>query len=92
MYLIPRNFSDNGRIWGMFEARSLFLVIAVALPPTFLLLYLTILPLVLRGILWGVFAVFPALLILSGMANRLLTRYRFSKEAGMYVLRGTKRR
>ena len=85
IYFIPRNYSDNGRLLGLFEGRHVVQAVAVALPFTLLAAYLPWLPLLLRAILWGALAIFPALLCLSGMADRLWLILTFRREARRYL-------
>jgi len=56
----------------------------MAMPTTCLLIYLPALPLMLRAVIWGVGGIFPALLVLSGMGERLLLIASFHRLARVY--------
>ncbi|MCL2548887.1 MAG: hypothetical protein FWE76_06980 [Symbiobacteriaceae bacterium] len=84
IYFIPRNFSDNGRVLGLFEGRHVIQAGIWGVPFSILVAIIPWLPLQVKAIIWGAVAGFPCLIILSGMLDLLTCRIRFSREAKIY--------
>ena len=84
IYFIPRNFNDNGRVFGLFEGRHIIQAAIWGVPFSILIAILPFLPLQVKALIWGAITGFPCLIILSGMLDLLICRIRFSREAKIY--------
>jgi len=92
IYFIPRNFSDSGRIMGMFEGRHAIQAGIWGVPLSFLIFSIPILALQFKAVLWGGIVGCPCMVILSGMLDKLLQRRRFTVEAKLYHSEAERRR
>jgi hypothetical protein len=86
MYIIPRNYTDNGRVLGLFESRHTVQAMIFGVPVAMLIWFLPLIPLMVKGVLLGFFVIFPCMVILTGMGDRVLYIMRHRKNARHYYL------
>ena len=84
MFFIPRNYTDAGKILGLFETRHVVQALLLCLPLTFVVSIIPFLPLELRAVLWGILAGLPGLICLSGMLDKLIYMLIFGKTKRVY--------
>jgi len=82
-YLIPHNYTDNGRIFNMIE-KDVAIKALLFLVPVCILVFFLPLSLTLRFIILIVFGVGPAMVFIVGLDLIMLDIISFNKNAKIY--------